>query len=92
MKNLINDESGIAWGLVVVFILMVGGAALYLFMSPSMNGLIDGFNLPYVQSTATARTGDAAAFGVNVWLFLPIITIFGLFAWLISRAHERGEE
>jgi len=92
MKNLINDESGIAWGLVVVFILMVGGAALYLFMSPSMNGIISGFNLPHIQSTATTRTGDAAAFGVNVWLFIPVVTIFGLFGWLISRAHERGEE
>ena len=92
MRSLIESESGIAWGLVVVFVMMVGGAALYILFSPVANDLVKVVNLPHIQESASTRTGTVAAFGVDVWKFIPIITLFGLFAWIVSRAHERGEE
>lgn len=92
MKSLIDSDSGIAWGLVVVFLMMVGGAALYILFSPISNDLVGVVNQPHIQSSASPRTGSVANFGVDVWKFMPIIMLFGLFAWIVSRAHERGEE
>ncbi len=90
LKPLKDDESGIAWGLAAAFMFLVMGGALYVFFAPIINSLINPFNTFVSMNLVTQDTADAVAFGVNVWIFLPIVIIFGVFGWIVVRAHERG--
>lgn len=91
IKQLYNDDSGIAWGLVAVFCLMALAGAMWLLMSSVVNPIVSIFNSYIAQDLVTQKTADAVSFGVSSWLFFPIVIVFGLFAWIVVRAHERTD-
>lgn len=91
MVRLLQDDTGIAWGLAAVFMMIVMGGAYYLFNLPIFNGLIRPLNDYIGQGLVSQQTADTASFGMNVVIFMPVVLLLGLFAWIVVRAHERRE-
>jgi len=91
MKSFLKDESGISWGLSSIFLLLTFGGAMYLFFTPIINGILDVFNVYIGFNMVSQDTADAVTFGANVWIFYAAVTIFGLFAWIVVRAHDRSD-
>lgn len=89
-KHFLADNSGIAWGLAAAFLLIVLGGAYYLFNLPILNGLVAAINNYEAQGTVSQQTADNLDFGVKVIIFIPVILLLGVFAWVVVRAHEKG--
>ena len=91
IRSLKNDESGIAYGLFGAFVLLIMGGAIYIYFSPVVNGIVNGFNNYVNMGLVTDDTRNAFAFGVSVWLFLILVIAFGIFGFIVVKAHEQRD-
>ena len=90
-RSLRKDESGIAYGLFAAFVLLLLGGAIYIYFSPIINSLINPFNIYIAQGLVSEATRNTVNFGVSVWAFLVLVIAFGIFGFIVVRAHEQRE-
>ena len=91
LKSLKNDESGIAYGLFAAFAFLVLASVVYIYFSPITNGIINAFNNYVNLGLVTDDSRNAFAFGVTVWTFMMIVIAFGVFGFIVVRAHEQRD-
>ena len=91
IKSLKNDETGIAYGLFGAFVLIIMGGALYIYFSPIINGIVNAFNNYVNVGLVADATRNAFAFGVTVWGFLILVIAFGIFGFIVVKAHEQRD-
>ncbi len=85
MKN----ESGTAYGLGIIAIFLVVCTAVFLIISPVINGFIDEYNGQADDGYVSEQRGDAMNFLLIVWKGMPVWVVFGLIAWGVVRALEQ---
>ena len=92
MKPIIKDESGIAYGIyAVALMLFMGGAFLFL-MTNVFNGLLTPFNSFIDQGMVSQQTRDSMDFIFKVIVSLPFFLVFGVALWGWVRALEKKRE
>jgi len=88
----LEDESAVAYGITIVALFLFGMGILLILLSHPMNEVIGGMNTIIGMEDVSKETTDCASFQTTVWKAMPIILLFGVFAWGIVRAIESGGE
>lgn len=89
---ILKDESAVAYGIVIIALFLFSCGILLVLLSHPVNEVIDGMNTIIGMEDVSKETTDCAAFQTTVWKALPVILLFGVFAWGIVRAIESGGE
>ena len=91
MTSLVKDESGVAFGIVVLAALLLVGTVVLLGMSSAMNSIIDVFNGQVDAGQVSTQRADAMAWGIMVFNSAYIWLLLGGLAWAVVRALEYRE-
>ncbi|MHC1572454.1 MAG: hypothetical protein ACXQTM_01750 [Methanosarcinales archaeon] len=86
-----DDESAVAYGIVIIALFLFSWGILFILVSHPINEVIDGFNTLTSMTEMSEETTEVAEFYVKLWPSLPLIALFGVFAWRIVRAIETKE-
>lgn len=89
MRSL-RDDSGIAFGLIVVALFTLLGGAYVIMHIPFFNSLIDIFNTFISIGMVSQQTADNMTFIKNVIGMLMLFLLIGVLAWAWVRAKEDG--
>jgi len=87
--ELIQNDTATAYGLGIIAIFLVVCTAVFLLISPVVNGFITEYNSQVDDGYVSEQRGDAMNFLMVVWKGVPIWAIFGLLAWGVVRALEQ---
>jgi len=91
MRELLHDESAVAYGIAIVALFLFSWGILYILISHPLNEVISGFNTYIGMEDVSKETVETAEFYAKVWVSLPIIALFGVFVWGIVREIETKE-
>lgn len=87
--DLIKNEHGTAYGLVILATLLIVGTLFIALIAPLINGMIDVYNYQIGDGYVSEQRGDAMDFLLALWKGLPVWVIFGFIAWGLVRALEQ---
>ncbi len=87
--DLIQNESGTAYGLVILATLLIVGTLFIALLAPLINGMIDVYNYQIGDGDVSEQRGDAMDFLLVLWKGLPVWVVFGFVAWGLVRALEQ---
>ena len=92
MKPIIKDESGIAYGIyAVILMIFMGGAFLFL-MTNVFNNLLTPFNSFIEQGMVSTQTRESMNFIYQVIGAMTFFLVFGVALWGWVRALEKKRE
>jgi len=92
LMKIVEDESAVAYGITIVALFLFGMGIFLILLSHPMNEVISGMDTLIGMEDVSKETTDCASFQTTVWKAMPIILLFGVFAWGIVRAIESGGE
>ncbi len=87
--DLMKNESGTAYGLVILAALLVVGTLFIAILAPLINGMIDVYNYQIGDGYVSEQRGDAMDFLLVLWRGIPVWVFFAFCAWGIVRALEQ---
>lgn len=91
MKGIENEE-GIAYGLVAVLMFLVMASLIFICFTPMMNSIIGVTNDMAADGDIGIQTMGAMEWGLGLFAAIPILALLGIMAWAYIRAlEERGE-
>ena len=92
-SGILENDSGVAYGLYVIGVFLVLGTLLYVSMIEVAQQSNDIMNEFITAGSVTQKTHDVYLNQQNLLTFSPIIMLLGLFCWGIVRAlNKKGVE
>lgn len=89
MSLMLNDNSGIAFGIAILGMLLIVGTASFLALTPAVNEFAAMFNDQVAAGDVSEQRGNSTAWAFVVWNAIPIFMLLGCLAWGIVRALEQ---
>lgn len=87
--ELIQNDSATAYGLGIIAIFLVVCTAVFLILSPVVNGMITEYNNQVTDGYVSEQRGDAMNFLLILWKGVPVWSVFALIGWGVVRALEQ---
>lgn len=88
----IEDEEGIAYGLVAVLMFLAMASLIFICLIPVMNNITGVTNDMAADGDIGIQTMGAMEWGIGWFAAIPVLALLGIMAWACIRSlEERGE-
>lgn len=91
MSAFLQDDRGVAYGIVILAVLLIVGTVVVLAMTPAMNEFIGVFNKQVENGDVSTQRSDTMAWAVTVFNTSYIWILLAALAWGVIRALEFRE-
>lgn len=88
----IDNDEGIAYGLIAVGLFLVMASLLFICYLPVLNAIIETANSMIGNSQIGVQTAGSMSWAIGWYSAIPVIALLGIVGWACIRAlEERGQ-
>ena len=91
MPSLLHDDRGVAFGIVILAVLLIVGTVVVMAMTPAVNEFIGQFNKQVADGDVSTQRSDSMAWAVTVFNTSYIWLLLAALVWGLVRALEFRE-
>lgn len=90
MRNIDNDE-GISYGIIAVFVFVFGAALIYIIFTPMLEAVLGQVNVYILDGDISYQTQGMISWNVAMFTAVPVFALIGILIWAYIRAIEGRE-